>query len=526
MTVVPSSSGRTLRAMWAGLVSAAAALAAGQLPPAIAGQRTDPVTAVGNEFVDRFAGSLKDLAVALFGQNDKVALVAGIVTTTVVLGALFGVVALGSFRLAAAGLVAFGFVGFAAHVTDGGAGVAVPLLSLIAGAGAGVGALALLVPWVDREPALIARQRARPATDDPRVRAADRRSFLAASGAVGAVAALGGLGAISLRGRSAVAAQRRALVLPEPVRRSPVVTDALDLPGLSPYLTPNEEFYRIDTALLTPQVDADSWRLRVTGMVDRPFELSFAELLRMDMVEELVTLACVSNEVGDDLVGNAAWLGVPLATLLDRAGARADATQIVGRSTDGFTAGFPTEQARDGRVAMVAVGMNGDPLPIAHGYPARLVVAGLYGYVSATKWLTEIELTRFEDFDAYWIPRGWSKLGPIKTQSRIDVPRDRATVAAGTVTVGGVAWAPDRGIRRVEVRVDDGPWQEAQLAGASNDSTWAQWLLRWDAQSGDHVLRCRATDGTGETQTARRSDPRPDGATGHHTIRITVRSGT
>ena len=257
-------------------------------------------------------------------------------------------------------------------------------------------------------------------------------------------------------------------------------------------------------------------------MVDRELELSYADLLDRSFVEQDVTIACVSNEVGDDLVGNARWLGTSLRALLEEAGVRDGATQVVGRSIDGFTAGFPTEAAMDGRQAMVVVGMNGAPLPPNHGFPARLIVPGLYGYVSATKWLTEIELTTLDAFDAYWVPRGWSKQAPIKTQSRIDVPRDRATVAPGDVVVAGVAWAPTRGIARVEVRVDDGAWTEAELTDPLSPDAWVQWRHTVALDAGTHELQVRATDGEGGTQPPGPVPPRPDGAEGWHTIRVTA----
>ncbi|MGH9003186.1 MAG: molybdopterin-dependent oxidoreductase, partial [Acidimicrobiia bacterium] len=292
--------------------------------------------------------------------------------------------------------------------------------------------------------------------------------------------------------------------------------------GMTPVVVPNDQFYRIDTRLLgPPRIDADGWRLRFTGMVERPFELSYEELLALPMVEEYVTLSCVSNEVGGDLVGNASWRGVPLATLLERAGVNAGADQIVGRSVDGFTVGFPTGHATDGRHALVAVGMNGELLPAEHGFPARLVVAGLYGYTSATKWLEEVELTTWDGFDAYWIPRGWSKFAPVKVQSRIDAIRPNPVVA-GPVVVAGVAWAPHRGITNVEVKVDEEPWLPADLAEELSPSAWRQWLFRWAATPGPHRLRVRATAGDGEIQTADFASPAPDGATGHHSIRIQV----
>ncbi|MGH9013847.1 MAG: molybdopterin-dependent oxidoreductase, partial [Acidimicrobiia bacterium] len=288
-------------------------------------------------------------------------------------------------------------------------------------------------------------------------------------------------------------------------------------------VTSNDGFYRVDVAVLTSQIHPDAWRLRVTGMVDRPYELSFDELLRMSLVEEYITLACVSNEVGGALVGNARWLGVPLRELLTRARVQRGATQIVGRSVDGFTTGFPTKAASDGRSALVAVGMNGEPLPILHGFPARLVVAGLYGSVSATKWLEEIELTTFDAYDAYWARRGWAARAPVETQARIDVPRDGRSLTAGTVVVAGVAWAPARGIAAVEIQVDDNPWAEAELASALSDDSWRQWRLRWDAQPGRHILRARATDGDGRVQTGDSGGIFPDGATGRHTVQVKVR---
>jgi len=298
----------------------------------------------------------------------------------------------------------------------------------------------------------------------------------------------------------------------------------LDIDGLTPLYVPNEDFYRIDTALFAPQVDPADWSLRITGRVDRPLRLSYADLLALPQIEADITLSCVSNEVGGDLVGNARWQGVPLAALLQRVGVQEGADQLVGRSVDGFTAGFPTTLALTSPGAMVAVGMNGEPLPALHGFPARLVIPGLYGYISATKWLTGIELTTRDEVDGYWIGRGWAKDAPIKTQSRIDVPGVGATVSAGSVAVAGIAWAPIRGIEAVEIRVDDGPWAPARLADALGVACWRQWVYSWDATPGEHRLAVRATDGEGATQTDERADVVPDGATGHHTISVTVRS--
>jgi DMSO/TMAO reductase YedYZ molybdopterin-dependent catalytic subunit len=297
----------------------------------------------------------------------------------------------------------------------------------------------------------------------------------------------------------------------------------LAVDGISALITPNERFYRIDTALLVPRPNIDTWRLSISGMVDRQFELTYDELLAMPIHEQYVTIACVSNEVGGNLVGNALWSGVRLKELLDQAGVQPAATQIVGRAVDGFTVGFPTAWAiADDRESLVAVAMNGKPLPADHGFPARLIVPGLYGYVSATKWLAEIELTTLDAFDAYWIPLGWAKEAPILTQSRIDTPRDGASVEGGTVPVAGVAWAPDRGIAAVEVQVDDSGWQPAEISAPISDATWVQFVFPWSATEGEHTIRVRATDGDGVVQTDEQSRPDPDGARGHHTIRVRV----
>jgi DMSO/TMAO reductase YedYZ molybdopterin-dependent catalytic subunit len=287
-------------------------------------------------------------------------------------------------------------------------------------------------------------------------------------------------------------------------------------------VVPNDQFYRIDTALVVPRPDPESWRLKITGMVDREVQLSLDELMQRPLYEQYVTISCVSNEVGGDLVGNAKWTGARLVDLLDEAGVQAGAEQLVGRSVDGWTAGFPVELAYDGRDPLLAIGMNGEPLPPRHGFPARLIVPGLYGYVSATKWIEEIELTTWDGFDGYWIPRGWAKEAPVKTQSRIDHPRNGQTVAEDPLILAGVAWAPTRGIDKVEVQFDDGEWIECRLSAPLSDKAWVQWKVEIPAPPGAHQARVRATDGTGYTQTATRSRPAPDGATGHHTINFEV----
>ena len=306
--------------------------------------------------------------------------------------------------------------------------------------------------------------------------------------------------------------------------------DTLDdeVRGISPYITPitpTDEFYRIDTAIRPPQVNPANWRLRFTGMVDRPYQLTFDDILAMDLSDHVITLSCVSNTVGGQLVGNAVWAGVPLAVLLERAGVQGAANQVVGRSVDDFTAGFPIGAVHDGRNAILAIGMNGDLLPISHGFPARLVVAGLYGYVSAVKWIDEIHLTTWDGFDGYWVPRGWSKRGPIKTQSRIDTPRSNARLRVGeTTSVAGIAWAPTRGIERVETKIGDEDWTPCHLGQALGDESWVQWHREWTPdRSGTHRIQVRATDGTGTTQGGFSVPPRPNGAEGWHSLRVDVR---
>ncbi len=318
---------------------------------------------------------------------------------------------------------------------------------------------------------------------------------------------------------------------PEPpvasVREQVAALDTLDdeIPGISTYISPNDGFYRIDTALVVPQVDPAGWRLRFTGMVDNPYEVTFDEILAMDLSDHVITLSCVSNRVGGNLVGNARWTGVPLAELLDRAGVQPGAGQVVGRSVDDWTAGFPTSAVYDGRDAILAVGMNGEPLPTRHGFPARLVIPGLYGYVSAVKWIEEINLTTWDGFDAYWVPRGWSKEGPMKTQSRIDLPSAGSAsglVAGQAAPIAGIAWAPTRGISAVEVDVDGEGWEPCVLGEALGNDSWVQWHRDWTPTAGRHRIRVRATDGDGELQPQGPKDPRPDGAEGWHLVTVNV----
>lgn len=502
----------------AGATASTAALAVGELVPAVLGSGPSLVTAVGSEFIDRYAAALKDLAVALFGTNDKAALVVGVVATSVLLGGLLGLLARHRPAAVPLGFAVFGIVGGLALATDPQGSPRVAVVAAALAVATGIGVHRLLVSRVAAE------QRTDAVVGPPATgtSTADRRAFLLGSGALVVMSIGAAALARSIRASRVVDLVRLASGLPVPTRTTPVPDAQLTVPGISPYITPIDDFYRIDTALSTPRVDPDSWRLAITGMVDRPYEIDYDELLSLPSVEVPITIQCVSNEVGGDLVGTAVWQGVPLSTILDRVGVQRGATQIVGRSVDDWTAGFPTEVALDGRTAIVAYAMNGEVLPFDHGFPARLVVSGLYGYVSATKWLREIELTTWEAFDGYWVPRGWSKEGPIKTASRIDVPRAGDRLVTGTVPIAGVAWNPSVGISRVEVQVDDGPWEQATLGPVAGEDTWVQWRLDWDATSGDHELRVRATDTAGVTQTGEMAEPAPDGATGWHTRRVRV----
>ncbi|HWT32864.1 MAG TPA: molybdopterin-dependent oxidoreductase, partial [Microbacterium sp.] len=364
-----------------------------------------------------------------------------------------------------------------------------------------------------------------PAAMAPAQRSTSRRGFFAWT----ATAALVGIAAAAVgtamqSGSRAASAIRRAVHLPRPVNAVAVPASAsFAVPGLSPVITPNAEFYRIDTALVVPQVDPDTWKLRIHGLVDREVTLTWPQLLALPLRESAATLSCVSNDVGGDLISTAIWLGYPVRDLLAQAGVHPDADMVLSTSVDGFTASTPLETLTDPRrEAILAVGMNGQPLPPEHGFPVRMVVPGLYGYVSATKWVVDLNVTRFADATAYWTERGWAPRGPIKLESRIDVPRDGGRVTAGRTVIAGVAWHPHTSIGGVQVQIDHGPWQHAQLATAVSADTWVQWRLPWNATAGAHTIRCRAVDGDGTMQTGTVAPPAPDGATGWHSVQVQV----
>jgi DMSO/TMAO reductase YedYZ molybdopterin-dependent catalytic subunit len=522
------------RAALAGCVAAAVGMGTGELVAGLVPGATSPVVAIGSLVIALQPPGAKDFVTTLFGSADKSALTIAVVAVGLALGALAGFLGRRAFGPAWRVLAGVGGLALVAALLQPLDQTLPALLDVALATGAGILSLRLLLAWAGVLPALRtggpesgegrASRDSGETAPDGRPDAGRRRFLLGAGGLLGLALLGGALGRWLLgRGHPAGAAVAATLPVPAEVMPPPGPGDSLAAPGLTPLVVPADHFYRIDTELLVPQVDAASWSLRVDGMVDHPLTFNYAELLALPLFEQYVTIACVSNEVGGNLVGNARWTGVHLKAILAEAGLRPEASQVVGRAVDGFTVGFPTEWALDpAREPMIALGMNGAPLPAEHGYPARLIVPGLYGYVSATKWLSEIELTTLAAFDAYWVRLGWAKEGPILTQSRIDHPAAGTTLPAGPVIVDGLAWAPDRGIARVEVRVDGGAWQAAQLGRALSRATWVQWLLPWQATPGNHLVEVRATDGTGAVQTATRGGPAPAGATGYDQVTVSV----
>ena len=543
-----------MRAGLSGVAAAGAAVGVAEVVAVWTGPLSAPLLAVGGVVVDSVPPGVKNFGVAVFGVHDKTALITG---TAVLLAAYawgVGVLALRSWPAALGGIALFGAVGAAAALTRHDAAVPAALPSLI-GAAVAIPVLRYLLTLATAEASAAPEAAGRKATaaaggttgigpvqargsapagperqgpvlapggPRPTYPQESRRRFLRGLGTVGVIAVVSGVAGRLLTSRRAVTAARDAVVLPPPVAAAPPVPGNAQAPGAVAYVTGNDDFYRIDTSLYPPQIDPANWQLKIFGMVRNPITLRWDDLLRRPMIERYVTLACVSNEVGGDLISNALWLGTPVKALLDEVQPLPGADQVVQRSVDGWTCGSPTAALTDGRDAMLAIGMNGKALPVEHGFPVRMVVPGLYGYVSACKWITEIELSRFADFDAYWVPRGWSQQAPIKTESRIDSPREGARRTAGTIVVAGVAWAQHRGIRTVEVQVDGGPWQPATLHGTVSADTWREWSYAWAATPGRHTVRVRATDSTGETQPSTPAPPEPNGASGYHTIRVTV----
>ncbi len=498
-----------------GVVSAALAVGIGMLIASL-GDAASPIDAVGSSFIDRSPAWLKEFAITWFGTNNKTALRVGIWTVLFLIACVLGAASRKSLSPLIGGFVVFSVLGTASALERPGSDAMSVIAPLVGGA---VGIATVMY--------LGAMLRVRTATmntpTESRVPLGwDRRRFLQTSGALGVVAV--GAGAIGRIREVRRVDEVRAQIptsLPAVASQEQVIFNE---PGFHPtdsFVTPTKSFYRIDTALSFPTINLDKWKVRIHGMVNTPVELTYADLVALPQVEHMITISCVSNPVGGRYIGNAVWQGVYLRDVLNTAGVRSGAEQVFSRSVDGWTCGFPVDAALDDRDALIAIGMNGEPLSLKHGFPARLIVPGLYGYVSATKWLSEIELTTWGK-KGYWIPRGWAQIAPIKTQSRIDVPRADTTTPAGEMLIAGVAWAQHTGIDQVEVRIDEGPWQVATLGDDVSDDTWRQWTLPWTATPGEHVIQVRATDKSGYTQTETRSDVAPDGATGWHTRRVRI----
>ncbi|GAA3666097.1 molybdopterin-dependent oxidoreductase [Microbacterium marinilacus] len=522
---------KTRRGVWwlwsalAGIVSAAAFLAVAELIALLVARESSPILAIGGFVIDIVPQPLKEFAIATFGSADKIVLLGGLGLAVVIAAAIAGIL---QFFARPFGLVVIGLAGAlstAAIVTRAGASTLAFVPPVV---GTLVGAFVLIL-LVTR----LRRWAGGPATADDDIPAAPaaeprgiaRRSFLIATAGVGVAAVVVGVGARLLNVTTAsLDAVRRELALPAPRSTVTIPEGAeLDVEGISPLVTPNADFYRVDTALTVPRVDPTTWRLVIDGMVDQRVELTFDDLVGMGLDEYAVTLTCVSNEIGGGLVGNAIWQGVPIRDILRMAGPQAGADMVLSTSADGYTASTPLEALTDdSRDAILAVAMNGEPLPLEHGFPVRMVVPGLYGYVSATKWVTELKVTTFEADEAYWTPRGYAAEAPIKFSSRIDTPRAGTPVPAGTVAVAGVAWAQTVGIERVEVRIDDGDWQAATLSTPINADTWVQWVLEWQADAGTHYVEVRAVNKNGDTQTEERAPIAPDGSSGWQRVLVTV----
>ncbi|HWD81819.1 MAG TPA: molybdopterin-dependent oxidoreductase, partial [Kribbella sp.] len=493
-----------------------------------------PVDAVGVQVIDWSPGPVKDWAVRTLGTADRPLLRVGICTTLVVAAAIAGALAVRGRRgtaiiiTAALGVVGLVFAIFSRSAASTTIDRLLPATVTLVVA---VLAMMLVTRTVRRRPAgshhpIEHHDSAKPAEPVERAEPAeqpvgfDRRRFILA---VSALAVVGGGAAGASRVVGGDGGELRARVQVPPVRDGAGPLRAgVDVPGISPFMTGNGKFYRVDTLLQVPRIDPRGWELRVHGLVDRELRLSFDDLMRRRLIERDITLTCVSNEVGGPYVGNARWIGVPIADILREAGVQAGADAVQSTSVDGLTIGTPLGALTDGGDAILAVAMNGEPLPFEHGFPVRMVVPGLYGYVSATKWIVDFEVTRFQDFSAYWTDRGWSAEAPIKTSSRIDVPKGFANLKAGPAIAAGVAWAQHRGISKVEVQVDNGPWEPAELAPVDSTDTWRQWTFRWNATPGTHKLTVRATDSNGDLQTDHQAAPRPNGSSGLHNTVVMV----
>jgi DMSO/TMAO reductase YedYZ molybdopterin-dependent catalytic subunit len=560
----------------AGLISAGLALGIGELLAGLVGPNSSPVIAIGGAVIDATPRPLKDFAITTFGESDKIALVVGTLVLLAAFSMVLGVLAWTRLKLAAAGVLLFGLLGAAAAITRP-TGTFLDTVPSILGALTGAVALVYMITALARRTAvttsgqssaiantpsdvgasdkpiatdkaqqaaadrasaadvkrehvdetLVAKLRERLAGVDRSTSSLNRRGFFVAGGlTAGAAVVAGGAGKL-LQRRFAVSGARDAISLPTPSSPAPALPPGADLAetvdGLTPLFTDNNDFYRVDTAITVPQVSPSDWSLRIFGRVDQEVEFTFEDLMnRDDLIERDITLSCVSNQVGDKLASTARWIGVPLKNLLDEAGIKSGADQLVSRSVDGMTIGTATDAAMNTEDAMIAIGMNGEPLVVDHGFPARMLIPGQYGYVSACKWIIEIEATTFDAFDAYWVERDWDREAPIKVFSRIDTPQGLRPVKSGPRMIAGIAWAQTRGITKVEVKVDSADWAEAELSPEVSKDIWRQWTYPVDFAAGSHTIVVRATDGNGETQPEERVPPFPNGATGWHNIVASV----
>ena len=520
MTSAPFSS---RRAALGGLLAAACGLGVGEFVAGVIGAGA-PIRRVGDRVIDGAPRWLKTFAIEQFGTKDKAVLLGSIIVILAIGALLVGRLAARRFLAAAIAVGVVSAIGIA-FALSGRLPEKEDIWPIVTAGASAIAALWLLVG----RPMSAAQSPARGPIDAlPTGRAVsmvDRRQFATLGAATAGVAALSTVVGRRLQGDPEAVAVRATLTTPRaretlgPI--NPKTT--ADVAGMTPWQTPTSNFYRIDTALVVPRINAEKWKMTIKGRVKNPLTLTYNDLLSRPLVEHDCTLMCVSNEIGGELVGNARWTGVRLADVLREAEIDTIASdQLFVTSTDGFTAGFPTKVAMDGREALIAIAMNGEPLPFKHGFPARLVVPGIYGYVSAVKWLSSIEVTSFEEKQGYWIPRGWSALGPIKTGSRIDVIGLNNQPVEGKNAIAGVAWDQHTGIAKVEVQIDDEPWHEATLAADGGIDTWRQWKLEWNAARGSHIIRARATNAKGQTQTEERADIAPDGATGWHTVNVNV----
>jgi DMSO/TMAO reductase YedYZ molybdopterin-dependent catalytic subunit len=504
--------------MIAGLAAASVSLGVAQLAGIPFGARADARTAVASSVVDLTPGPIKEWAIQTLGSLDKLFLAVVVVVVIATLAAIAGSLETQRRPAGSAVIVGAGLLGCVAVLSRQGA-TALDTIPTLLGAACGVAALRWLTHrfW----PGLEEVTEDNTGYDEPNT---GRRGLIMA-GLLGFGVVSGVVGAAIARRVHSVAGDRSSVALPRPRIPAPPIPAEVQPNGvgLPSFITASTDFYRIDTALTVPQLSHTDWRLRIHGMVDREVTYSFQELAGFDVVEMAMTLTCVSNPIGGELISTGVWTGYRVADLLAAARVHPDADMVLSTSIDGFTAGTPVEALTDTRGALLAVGLNGQPLPIEHGYPARLVVPGLYGYVSATKWVVDMELTRFDRAEAYWTRMGWAPRAPVKTESRIDVPKGGQKLPMRPAVFGGVAWAQNRGVRLVEVRIDDGVWQPAELGASYSNATWRLWSFPWHAKSpGKHTITVRATDNTGATQTADQVDTVPDGATGWHTVEFTV----